>query len=67
MQKLDYILKASLGSILAFKKISKSMFLNGLINDEENKDIQNYIDKAIEEINKEIEKRVAEFDFYKQC
>ena len=43
------------------------MFLNGLINDKENKDIQNYIDKAMEEINKEIEKRVAEFDFYKQC
>ena len=62
-----YFKGISLGSILTFKKISKSMFLNGLINDEENKDIQNYIDKAIEEINKEIEKRVAEFDFYKQC
>ena len=62
-----YFKGISLGSILAFKKISKSMFLNGLINDEENKDIQNYIDKAMEEINKEIEKRVAEFDFYKQC
>ena len=62
-----YFKGISLGSILTLKKISKSMFLNGLINDEENKDIQNYIDKAIEEINKEIEKRVAEFDFYKQC